>query len=223
MNRDSRMSKKYKAVVFDVDGTLLDTTEGIAAAVEYAIAEAGLTPLTPQEIRTFIGPPIQQSFHRTYGIEDEKLQELVTSFRNRYKESELLKAQPYEGIYETLSSLQNAGIKIAVATYKRQDYAEILLKHFGFDQYTNIIYGADHANKLKKADIIRKCLKDMKCDVATTVMIGDSSYDALGAAQAGMDFIGVTYGFGFCSQADVMKYNAAGSADLPMELLHYFK
>lgn len=215
------MSKKYRAVIFDVDGTLLDTTEGIAAAVEYTIAQAGLGKLTDREIRTFIGPPIQESFQRIYGIEGAKLQELATIFRNRYKDHELLKAKPYEGIYEVLNSLRVSGMQLAVATYKRQDYAETLLKHFKFDRYTKVIYGADHENQLKKADIIQKCLLDMAVEAAQTVMIGDSSYDAVGAAQAGMDFIGVTYGFGFRSQDEIMQYMAAGGADKPIELLDY--
>lgn len=215
------MSKKYRAVIFDVDGTLLDTTEGIAAAVEYTIAQTGLGKLTDREIRTFIGPPIQESFQRIYGIEGAKLQELATIFRNRYKDHELLRAKPYAGIYEVLNSLSLSGMQLAVATYKRQDYAETLLKHFKFDCYTKVIYGADHENQLKKADIIQKCLLDMAVEAAQTVMIGDSSYDAVGAAQAGMDFIGVTYGFGFRSQEEIMQYMAAGGVDKPIELLDY--
>lgn len=215
------MSKKYRAVIFDVDGTLLDTTQGIAAAVEYTIAQAGLGKLTDREIRTFIGPPIQESFQRIYGIQGAKLQELATIFRNRYKDHELLRAKPYAGIYEVLNSLSLSGMQLAVATYKRQDYAETLLKHFKFDRYTKVIYGADHENQLKKSDIIQKCLLDMSVEAAQTVMIGDSSYDAVGAAQAGMDFIGVTYGFGFRSQDEIMQYMAAGGADKPIELLDY--
>lgn len=208
-------------MIFDVDGTLLDTTEGIAAAVEYTIAQAGLGKLTDREIRTFIGPPIQESFQRIYGIQGEKLQELATIFRNRYKDYELLRAKPYTGIYEVLNRLSLSGMQLAVATYKRQDYAETLLKHFKFDRYTKVIYGADHENQLKKADIIQKCLLDMAVEAAQTVMIGDSSYDAVGAAQAGMDFIGVTYGFGFFSQDEIMQYMAAGGVDKPIELLDY--
>ena len=195
--------KKYEIAVFDVDGTLLDTTEGVLAAVQYTIDKMGFSPLSKQQLYTFIGPPIQDSFAKAY---------------------ELLKAKPYEGIYEVFETLTRKGIKLAVATYKRQDYAEIILKHFGFHQYTNILYGADHENKLKKVDIIKKCMCDLGVyDYTNAVMIGDSSHDALGAKKIGMDFLGVTYGFDFKSSKDVFQFNAIGVANTPKELLKYFE
>lgn len=217
------MNKQYEIAVFDVDGTLLDTTEGVLAAVKYAIEEKKLEPIADEQLLTFIGPPIQDSFARVYGLEGSILQELATTFRNRYKDVELLKAKPYEGIYEVFEELDKRGVKLAVATYKRQDYAEEILKHFGFDKYTNILYGADHENKLKKVDIIRKCMNDLGVsDFSRAVMIGDSSHDAIGAEQIGMDFIGVTYGFDFKKSEDVSKFPSIGSADKAIELLKFF-
>lgn len=216
--------KKYEIAVFDVDGTLLDTTEGVLEAVQYTIDKMGFSPLSKQQLYTFIGPPIQDSFAKAYGLEGEILQEIATCFRNRYKDYELLKAKPYEGIYEVFETLTRKGIKLAVATYKRQDYAETILKHFGFHQYTNIFYGADHENKLKKVDIIKKCMCDLGIyDYTNAVMIGDSSHDALGAKKIGMDFLGVTYGFDFKSSEDVFQFNAIGVANTPKELLKYFE
>ena len=85
--------KKYEMVIFDVDGTLLDTTEGVLNAVRYAIETAGLPKLSEDVLRTFIGPPIQDSFGKAYHIEDKQyLQELAGIFRGRYKDCELLKA-----------------------------------------------------------------------------------------------------------------------------------
>ena len=156
-------------------------------------------------------------------MDGEILQVIATCFRDRYKDFELFKAAPYDGIYEVFERLLSRSVKIAIATYKRQDYAEEILKHFGFDRYTSIFYGADHENKLKKVDIIRKCMDDLGIhDYSRAVMIGDSSHDAIGAQQIGMEFIGVTYGFDFKSQEDVLKYGAVGAAKLPKELLDYF-
>lgn len=216
------MSNKYNAVIFDLDGTLLDTTEGVTAAVEYAVSSLGLAPLKEEVLLSFIGPPVQESFHRIYGIEGEQLQELTTVFRNRYKDYELFKAKPYEGIYRTLEVMEKQGIDTSVATYKRQDYAEAILNHFGLDRYMRVIYGADHENKLKKVDIIQKCIISMGIiNNGQAVMVGDSSYDAQGAEQVGVDFLGVTYGFGFQSKSDVLKYNAVGCAALPEEILPF--
>ena len=215
--------KKYEIAVFDVDGTLLDTTEGVLASVRYVIHEKGLKPLSEEQLLTFIGPPIQDSFAKAYGLQGDILQELATCFRNRYKDYELLKATPYEDIYTAMNEIHAKGIKIAVATYKRQDYAEEILRHFEFDKYSNIIYGADHENKLKKVDIIEKCMDDLGVhDYSKAVMIGDSSHDAIGAKQIGMDFIGVTYGFDFRTKEDVMQFPAIGVADKPMDLVKFF-
>ena len=214
----------YKLVIFDLDGTLLDTSEGILNAVRYTIDQCGLQTLSEEKIKKFIGPPIQESFQRAYGIEDtDKLQELATIFRDRYKGSDLYKAKPYPGIYRTCETLQEAGILLAVATYKREDYAVNLLRHFGFDKYMTAMYGADHENKLKKADIIQKCL-DLLDDPyrqnvrENAVMVGDTENDSLGAQRAGVDFIGVTYGFGFRDKSELLTPGCAGGADSAEEL-----
>lgn len=212
---------KYEIAVFDVDGTLLDTTEGVLASVKYTIDKMGFEPLSEDVLKTFIGPPIQDSFAKAYNLSGDILQDIATCFRNRYKDYELLKAVPYDGIYEVFDKLMERNVKLAVATYKRQDYAEAILKHFGFDKYTNILYGADHNNKLKKVDIIEKCMVDLGVtDYSNAVMIGDSSHDAIGAEKIGMDFIGVTYGFDFRAPEHVYKFKAVGAAAMPLDLLN---
>lgn len=214
--------QRFDVVIFDVDGTLLDTTEGVLSAVYYTIEKHGLDKLTDAQLKSFIGPPIQDSFARAYGLEGTVLQELATTFRNRYKDFDLLKAVPYDGIYEVFESLIDRGIKPAVATYKRQDYAEGILRHFGFDRYTDILYGADHDNKLKKKDIIEKCLIDTGVkDYNRAVMIGDSDNDAIGAKMIGTNFIGVTYGFGFKSAQEAKEFPNIGVANTPIQLLEY--
>ncbi len=211
-----------RAVIFDVDGTLLDTTEGVLSSVKYTIAAHRLPAVAKEELLSFIGPPIQDSFARQYGLEGAVLQELASTFRERYKEGDVLKALPYEGIYEVCDELMRRGIAIAIATYKRQDYAEKIMRHFHFDRYTDIIYGADHENKLKKADIIRMCLEAAGVEPAEAVMVGDTEHDALGAAAAGMDFIAVTYGFGFRKKEDAMRFERTlGAAERPREILDY--
>lgn len=216
------MMQHFDTIIFDVDGTLLDTTEGVLASVKYTIQKFGFEMLPEEKLKKFIGPPIQNSFAKAYNLDEDVLQEIATVFRNRYKEFDLLKAKPYEGIYDLLEQLVVKGKKIAVATYKRQDYATELLKKFGFDQYTEILYGADHENKLKKSDIIRKCLDDTETsDYRKAVMIGDSDNDAIGANQIGISFIGVTYGFGFETSKDVMKFPNVGCAKKPIEILNY--
>lgn len=215
--------KKYDIAVFDVDGTLLDTTEGVLAAVIYTIKKHNLPLLSEEQLKTFIGPPVQDSFQKYYQLGEKENQKLAECFRDRYKNFDLLKAVPYPGIFETMDVLYENNIKIAVATYKRQDYAIKLLKHFKFDKYTNIMYGADNFNKLKKKDIIIKCMKDLGVtDYSKAVMIGDTDNDAIGADKIGMNFLGVTYGFGFKNAIDVKQYPSIGNVDNAKDISSYF-
>ncbi len=216
------MKRKYDYVIFDVDGTLLDTAEGVTSAVRHTIEKEHLESLTEEQLKSFIGPPIQESFRRVFGVDMVRAQELAAIFRNQYKDADLLKAVPYEGIYEVCDRLRQAGVTVGVATYKRQDYAEKILKAFHFDKYSHYLYGADHENKLKKMDIIELCMKDMGVkDKSRVLMIGDSSHDAIGAEKIEVDFLGVTYGFEFQTESDVRKYKAVGAADKPAEILKY--
>lgn len=214
----------YKLVIFDLDGTLLDTTEGILNAVRYTIEKCGMLPLPEGALKKFIGPPIQDSFRKAYGIEDtDWLQEIATVFRDRYKDCELYKAKPYPDIYQTCEVLRKAGKLLAVATYKREDYAIDIMQHFGFDRYMTAVYGADHENKLKKTDIIHKCLdlldEPYRRNVReNAVMVGDTENDSLGAHKAGVDFIGVTYGFGFRDKSELLMPGCIGCADSAKEL-----
>ncbi len=214
---------KYEIAVFDVDGTLLDTREGVLASVKHTIQVFDKPMPSLEVLRSFIGPPIQDSFARTYQLYKEQTDAMAAEFRQSYKGENLLKAKPYKGIYELMDELLRRGVKIAVATYKRQDYAEGILKHFGFDKYSNILYGSDFEGKLKKVDIIRKCMEDLgSTDYGNAVMIGDSWHDADGAEKIGVDFIGVTYGFDFRTDEDVKKCKCIGSADTPLDVLKYF-
>lgn len=188
---------KYELVVFDVDGTLLDTSEGVLSSVKYTIERFGFDMPDDKQLRTFIGPPIQRSFANTFGLSGDIIQEMTAVFRDRYKGDDLIKALPYEGIYECFDSLESNGIKTAIATYKRDDYAQRIMKHFHFDDHTKIIHGADDNNKLSKSDIIEICINESGIAKEKILMVGDTDNDAIGAEGIGVDFLAVTFGFGF--------------------------
>lgn len=200
--------KKYKYVLFDLDGTLMDTSKGIIEAIAYTMKKYGKDVPGESELRTLIGPPMQNSFQKLYDLSDEKAMEMANVFRDVYKTDEfLLQSVVYDGIFDLFDSLKKNGIKTGIATYKREDYAKHLLIEKGFDKYTPWMYGSDFEGKLTKADIIRICLKDMGCDdYSEAVYIGDGDSDGKNANEVGMDFIAVTYGFGFMNADDAAQY-----------------
>lgn len=208
---------KYNTVIFDLDGTLLDTTQGVLESAVYAAKSLEFDELPYETMLKFVGPPIQNSFKEYYGCDGAQAQKAADIFRSYYKEKALLKAVPYDGIYELCEKLRAMGLKLAVATYKREDYAITLLNHFGFDRYCVCMHGADNNNVLKKSDIVNLCVSETDSTPETSVLVGDTLHDALGAKQAGIDFIAVTYGFGF-RKNDTIPYPCVGVADKPVEI-----
>lgn len=187
---------KYRGIIFDLDGTLLNTEEGILSSVRYATDAMGYEPLSDEVMRTFIGPPVKHSLMRVYGLDDAEAAKATEVFREQYKNHDLLKSTPYEGIIELLKNLKEKGFLVGVATLKRQDYAVILLDHFHISDYCDCICGSDFASKMLKIDVLRNCLEQLRLTPDEAILIGDTASDGTGAAQAGTDFLAVTYGFG---------------------------
>ena len=217
---------KYKAVLFDVDGTLLDTSEGIVKSVKETIEHYGL-PCPPEEdLLKFIGPPIEWSFEGRCGVTGDRLREVCNYFRDRYSNHNLLLAKPYDGIYELLGYLVKNGIGIGIATYKKQDYAEKLLNAMHFNDYTGHIFGSDYEGKLRKADIINLCIDSLGVeDHSEVLMVGDSNHDANGARLAGCPFAGVSFGFGFgkFGGEDINEFEHVFYADQALDLIRLFE
>lgn len=205
-------------VIFDLDGTLLDTTEGVLESVKFTAKELGYPELPYEELRTFIGPPVQLSFIKHYGCDEKKAQRAADLFRSYYKGTSLFKAKPYDGIFALCEAFKSNNIRMAVATYKREDYALALLCHFGFDRYCDSMHGADNFNELKKEDIVELCRKELGALKGECVFVGDTMQDAAGASKAGITFLAVTYGFGFRTEKDVQEYPHIGIAGSPAEI-----
>ena len=217
---------RYEAVLFDVDGTLLDTSEGIVKSVKETIEHFDLKRPPEEDLLKFIGPPIEWSFEGRCGVEGEALKEVCYYFRDRYSNHNLLLARPYDGIFELLDFLRDRNIPIGVATYKKQDYAEKLLLAMGFGEYTDHIFGSDYGGKLLKKDIIKMCIDSLGVgDSSKVLMVGDSSHDAGGAKLAGAPFAGVSFGFGFgdFGGEDINEFEHVFYADHPMDMTVLFE
>lgn len=214
--------KRYQLVIFDLDGTLMDTSPGLLAAFRGTLLGNGLPAGDDAALRAAIGPPFHQYLRTMYpAMPEAEILRINEEFRNLYaKDSYLFNAAPYPGIFRLWELLRGRGITLAVATNKRQDYAVRLLEHFGFDQYTTYLYGTDAENKMRKSDVICRCLHESGVDGRDAVMVGDTVNDAAGAKSAGVAFVGVCYGFGFRTEEAVMRCeNAVASAYEPMDLM----
>ena len=212
-----------KAILFDLDGTLLDTTEGVLESALFAAKEMGFDPLPYDIMLKFVGPPIQNSFIHYYGCSSEQAQLAAEFFRNYYKNHALYKAELYPSVIKTLSEIKKRGLSIGVATYKREDYAISILDYFGITQFCKSVHGADNFNRLTKADIVNTCIRELGQSKTDVMLIGDTEYDAMGAQKAGVAFLGVTYGFGFKSKTDIEAYPNIGCVDNPIQILKYIE
>ena len=184
-----------KAVLFDLDGTLLDTSEGIKHSVRYTLSKMGYNELPEDTILKFVGPPIQNSLMTFCGVDAEEAQKGANVFRDFYKSEALFEASLYDGIIELLQELKGRGVRIGVATYKREDYALDLLNMFGISEHCDVIHGADNENRLTKADIVEMCINELGTKKSDVILVGDTEHDAKGAAVAGVRFVAVTWGF----------------------------
>ncbi len=207
-----------RTVIFDLDGTLLDTSNGILESVRKTIDIMGFPALSNKELLSFIGPPLRQSFIQTYRCTEEDAQKATVIFRNYYQAGAVLHAELYEGITELCQMLDKHGVKMGVATNKPQRFADVLLKKFDLERYMMSICGADEKGALSKSDLIRLCMIKIGALNKETVLIGDTENDANGASQAGIQFLAVTYGFGFKEHNGLEKIECMGIADTPVQI-----
>jgi len=206
-------TKKIKAVLWDMDGTLFNTKRGIEMAVREALDTRGLPQVRDDEIDDFIGPPIQYGFRDVCHLSMEEARETADVFRKYYREKGYVtECDPYPGLLNCLKDLKEKGFHNAVCTLKKQDMAERIVDKFGLSGLFDSIVGTDALDSIKKDDTIRITAERFGIGTGEAVLIGDTEFDSLGAEKAGSLFIGVTYGFGFKSEEDVNEYPNIGTA-----------
>ena len=211
------MEKKYEIIIFDLDGTLLDTSPGIFNSVRFAEAQMGFTPVSDQQLKAFVGPPPKEMYKKFHGVDDETAIK-ATGFHRQYsREKAIYEAAIYPGMKETLESLKQQGYKLAVATLKGQKIAEKVLQIHGLDGYFDSIVGMDEAESFTKCKTIQVAMEQIGT-TGKVLMVGDSEYDYIGAVEAGVDFIGASYGFGICPEDTRFSLIAQ-----PKDLLDYIE
>ena len=210
----------YKTAIFDLDGTITDSGPGIMNAIRYAVKKRGLPDVPEEVLRSFIGPPLKEQFRSVFGLSDEEGTIMVTTYREYYGEKGIFENRVYDGVPEVLQKLQEAGVRILMATSKPEKYAKQIAEHFGFDKYFDFIGGACmDGRRTDKHDVIEYVIDSCKVCRENTVMIGDRRHDMIGASKAGIRSIGVLYGYG--SREELEEAGAERIAVTPGDIVKF--
>lgn len=187
----------YRLIVFDLDGTLADTSPGIIECHRYANAAMGRPITDDRLLEGIIGGPLYETYRERFGYPEDEARRAVEIYRARYAEVGVAGSALYPGMDACLAALKERGYLLAVATLKAEELARRLLDRLGVAGYFDVIHGMDRQDGRSKSDIIRMCMAELGAAPEETVLVGDSVHDAKGAQQTGVAFLGVTYGFGF--------------------------
>ena len=187
----------YKTVIFDLDGTLTDPGLGITNSVMYALQKFGITE-TREKLYRFVGPSLRESFANYYGFSESEAEKAVTYYREYYVPHGIYENEVYSGIENLLKALKDNSCTLLVATLKPTVFAVEVLKHFGLDGYFDLISGSelDGSRDDKHAIIAHAFSRCPEADQNASVMVGDRLHDILAAGKAGIDSVGVLYGYG---------------------------
>lgn len=209
---------RYNTVLFDLDGTVSDSGEGITNSVRYSLQKFGIEENNYENLKRFVGPPLYASYEKYYGFTHEEAVRAVEYYREYYNACGIFELEIYAGIIDLLKWLKKSGKKVVLATSKPEVYAERIAEYFGFKEYFDNISGALlDGSRIDKADIITYALGRIgESDISKCIMIGDRSYDVIGAKAFGMDSIGVTWGYG--TEEELCEAEATYIVDTPEKI-----
>ncbi len=188
-----------QVILFDLDGTLTESGEGITKCVQYALEKMGRTEENPENLRCFVGPPLMEQFMNYTGCSREEAQQAVAYYRERYNTVGIFENALYPHIKELLELLKINNKILGVASSKPEQYVRQILEYFQIDSYFSVIVGSEmNGERTKKVEVIEEALRRLDCtsDRDKTLMVGDRAEDVIGARTCGIQCIGAAYGYG---------------------------
>lgn len=210
----------FDAVLFDFDGTVVDSSEGIFNSVRYALDAFGYKAPDAEALRYFIGPPLAHSFQHLFGADEQRAQALVEKYRERYRAQGVREVRLYEGIPPLLAALRRQGVRLGVASSKPEPFIRDILALLGIGSLFDFVSGigfAPNQNEPDKEALIRQAIKGLGLsDDKRVLMVGDRHFDIEGAHRAGLPCAAVLYGFG--SRAEFERAGAEYIVSSPEEL-----
>ena len=210
------MKKTITTLLFDFDGTVFDTVEGITKSIQYALRKHG-RDAELEELRCFAGPPLVDKFMEVYEVSKEEAEQLVTDFRERYVPIGVYESSPFPGIRELLEAVRAAGKKTAIATSKPQALAELLLQRAGLRNLFDVVVGSGGGvNNDAKWQIVNRAMELCGSKPEDCVLVGDTKYDVEGAKKCGIPCIGVRWGY--AAEGELETAGAAAIVETPGEI-----
>ena len=209
-----------RTVLFDLDGTLTDSREGIVNSVKYTIEKLGGTMPDQQTLLKFIGPPLQDSFAEFCGFSAERAAEAIAAFRERYEPVGKFENMAAPGMADLCARLKARGYVLALASSKPEELCVSICRRFGFTPFLSAVTGSPAGADWEKADVIREAMRRLRltdADKPTVLMVGDRKYDVLGAQECGLACVGVEF-FGYAAPGELAEAGAAAVVRTAEEL-----
>lgn len=202
---------QYEYLLFDLDGTLTDSGDGIINSVLHALKKRGIETKDRASLRVFVGPPLLDSFAQYYGMDREEGMKAIADYREYFTDRGWKENSVYDGILDMLRKLKAAGKHLYIATSKPEPFAKQIAEYFEFASYFDGIVGSTLDEKITgKGQVISLVLEQIGvAGMGKTVMIGDREHDVNGAKENQLPCIGVLYGYG-----DRPELEAAGAVEI---------
>lgn len=191
--------RKYDYVIFDFDGTVTDTGEGILKSLQYSFEQMGDPVPDLSDLKKFIGPPIHYSFVTFYGVKEEDVGKYIEKYRERYRKIGIYECCLYDGMLDTLKTLKDNGVKIGIASSKPVSLIYDVMNYLKITELFDAVVGTkfDDSNHSGKKDLVLQSMAELGADDKSRVlMVGDRYFDIDGAKGAGVDSCGVLFGYG---------------------------
>ena len=213
--------KKYKNILFDLDGTLTDSFEGVANSFIYGLKAFGIENVKKEELGFIMGPPLRDAYMERFGFDEETAIAAVAKYRERYHKKFLEENRLYDGVEKLLQNLCNRGYKLFLATSKPEVFATQIISHFGISKYFTGI-GAASLDKSRdnKESVLEYLFSEFNIEKEDSVLVGDRCYDLKGAEFVGIDAVGVLYGY--ADMEELSQYKSVYIAETVEDLDKFF-
>ena len=213
----------YKAILFDLDGTLTESGLGITRSVQYALERIGKPEADLDKLKVFVGPPLMEQFMKYADIDEETARRAVEIYRERYSVTGIFENALYPDMETMLAGLKKQGYRLAVASSKPEAFVNQILEYFHIDHYFEEIVGSEMGgSRTRKSEVVQEAMRrlGMLNRKENVILVGDKEHDVFGAREAGISCVAVTYGYG--TEEELNQAQPLFKADTAMEVLRFF-